>query len=217
MAAVERIKTRVTETTLLRPKLINAGTPKAAILNRGESWTIETFQKAPDKYLAIINTPQGVIYQGFNGTIAWTKTPSGQREMNSAELLRIKLQADLYKDLKLNERYSKMSVIGKETIGDHEAYVVEALSLDNKIENLFFDIQSGLLLRRTVFTETKLGLDPEQTDYENYREVDGAWLPFIVRVSYLDDNHYGTTRKLTDVKQNVALDDARFEMPVVPK
>src|SRR6267378_8619321 len=96
--------------TLLRPKLINSGTPKAAILNRGETWTIETFQKAPDKYLAIINTPQGVIYQGFNGTIGWTKTPSGQREMSSAELLRIKPQVDLYKDLRLKERYSKMSV-----------------------------------------------------------------------------------------------------------
>lgn len=216
-AAVDKIRTRVTTVTLLRPKLINSGTPKAAILNRGETWTIETLQKAPDKYLAVINTPQGVVYQGFNGTIGWTKTASGQREMSSVEVGRIKRQADLYKDLKLRERYSKMAVLGKEKIGDREAYVVEALSLDNKTEKLFFDQESGLLLRRTVFTEIKLGLDPELTDYEGYREVGGVWLPFIVRVSYLDDNHYGTTRKLTDVKQNVPIDDARFDMPVVPK
>lgn len=216
-AAVSRINTRITKTTLLRPKLINAGTPKAAILNRGETWTIETFQKSPDKYLAIINTPQGVIYQGFNGTIGWMKTAGGQREMSSSELLRIKSQADLYKDLKLRERYSKMTISGKETIEDHEANVVEAVSFDNKSEKLFFDTQSGLLLRRTVYTQTKLGLDPEQTDYEDYREVDGAWLPFIVRVSYLDDNHYGTTRKLTDVKQNVPIDDVKFDMPRQPQ
>jgi hypothetical protein len=110
-----------------------------------------------------------------------------------------------------------MSISGKEKIGDREVYVVEAMSLDQKVEKLFFDTESGLLLRRTVFTETKLGLDPEQTDYEDYREVDGVKLPFVVRASYLDDNHLGTTRTLTEVKQNMPIDDARFEMPPVPK
>jgi hypothetical protein len=68
-----------------------------------------------------------------------------------------------------------------------------------------------------VFTEIKLGVDPEQTDYEDYRKVDGVWLPFTVRTSYLDDNHYGTTRTITRVKHNVQIDDTRFEMPPKPK
>ena len=216
-AVIDKIKTRSTKVTLLRPKLVNSGTPKAAMLNRGETWTIETFQKAPDKYLAIITTPDGVIYQGFNGTTGCTKNANGQREMNNAEVVRITRQGDLYKDVRLKEQYSKTSVTGKEKIGDREAYVVEALSLDNKTEQLFFDAQSGLLVRRTVFTETKLGLDPEETDYEDYRQIDGAWLPFTVKISYLDDNHYGTTRRLTEVKQNIPIDDSRFEVPATPK
>ncbi len=214
-AAIGKIKTRSAKVTLLRPKLINSGTPKASILNRAETWTIETFQKAPDKYLAVITTPDGVKYQGFNGTTGWMKSVSGQRKMNNAEAADIKRQTDLYKDMKLKEQYSKITVTGKERIGDRQAYVIEALTLDNKIENLFFDVQSGLLIRRTVFTETKLALDPEQIDYEDYREVDGAWLAFTVKVSYLDDNHYGTTRKLTEVKQNLPIDDAKFDMPSV--
>jgi hypothetical protein len=216
-AVVDKIRTRLTKGTLLRPKLINSGTPKAAVLNRGETWTIETFLKAPDKFLAVITTPDGIVYQGFNGSVGWTKTPNGQRELSSIEMAQIKRQTDLYKDLKLRQQYSKIKVIGKEQIGDREAFAIEALSLDNKNEKLFFDTQSGLLLRRTVFTETKLGLDPEQTDYEDYREVDGVRLPFTVKVSYLDDNHFGTTRKLTDVKQNVPIDDAQFNMPAAPK
>ena len=110
-----------------------------------------------------------------------------------------------------------MRVIGKEKIGEREAFVIEALSLNNKTEKLFFDTQSGLLLRRTVLTETRLGSDPEQTDYEDYREVDGIRMPFTVRVSYLDDNHFGTTRKITEVKQNFPIDDARFNMPAASK
>lgn len=213
--AIDKIKTRSTRATRLSPKLINSGTPKAAILNRGETWTVETFQKAPDKFLAVITTPDGVLYQGFNGTTGWIKSPDGQREMNSAEVTRIKSQANFYKDVQLKEQYVKLSVTGKEKLGDHTVYVVEGLSLDSKAEKLLFDVQSGLLLRRTVFKETKLGLDPEETDYEDYRAVDGVLLPFTVKVSYLDDNHYGTTRKVVEVKQNIAIDDAKFEMPAV--
>jgi hypothetical protein len=216
-AAVDKIRTRLTKGTLLRPKLINSGTTKAAILNRGETWTIETFLKAPDQFLAVITTPDGIIYQGFNGNVGWTKTSSGRREMSSIEMAQLKRQTDLYRDLKLEQQYSKINVIGKERIGHREVYVIEALSLDNKSEKLFFDTQSGLLLRRTVLTQTKLGLDPEQTDYEDYREVDGVMLPFTVRVSYLDDNHFGTTRTLTDVRQNVPIDDGKFNMPESPR
>jgi len=212
-ASVDKVKTRWMKTTLLRPKLVNTGVARAVVLNRAESWTIETFQKSPNKYLAIINTPDGVIYQGFNGTTGWTKSPRGQREMNAVELARIKRQADLYSDLKLKERYSEVRVSGKSKISDQEVYVVEAGSLENKTEKLFFDVKSGFLLRRIVFTEIKLGLAPEQTDYEDYREVDGVWLPFTVRLSYLDDNHYGTTRTLSEVKQNIQMDDSRFEAP----
>ena len=212
-ASIDKIKSRWTKITLLRPKLVNSGTPKAAVLNRAESWTVETFHKAPNKYLAITTTPGGVVYQGFNGTTGWTKSTRGQHEMNAVEVAWIKRQADLSNDLKLKDRYSELRVTGKSTIGNKQVYVVEARSLENKTEKLFFDVKSGLLLRHIVFTEIKLGLDPEQTDYEDYREVDGVWLPYTVRISYLDDNHYGTTRTVTKVRQNIQIDDAKFEAP----
>ena len=39
----------------------------------------------------------------------------------------------------------------------------------------------------------------------------------IVVVSYLDINHYGTTRKVSRVILNVPSDDTEFEMPRDPK
>ena len=212
--AVGKIKTRVTKATLLRPKLINSGTPKAAMLNRGETWTMETFHKAPNKYLAVVTTPDGVIYQGFNGTVGWTKSAREQRQMTIGELAWIQRQADLYDSLKLKDRYSRATVTAREKLADHEVYVVDARSVENKAEKLYFDVKTGFLIRRIVFTEIKLGLDPEQIDYEDYRAVDGVWLPFTVRTSYLDDNHFGTTRVLTEIKQNVPVDDQRFEPAV---
>jgi hypothetical protein len=225
-AARQRISTRVIKLSWLRPKLVNGGTPNAAMIARGDTWAMEVYQKAPNKYLAVITSPSGIIYQGFNGTTGWVKNPQGQREMNSAELARIARQADLLGDFKLREQYSQMSVTGREKIDDHDAYVVEAQPLGEqasppapgpapvrRVEKLFFDIQSGLLVRRTVLTQTALGFDPEQTDFKDYTDVDGVRLPFTIVVSYLDDSHLGTTRKYIEVKHNVPVDDAKFEAP----
>lgn len=230
-AAARKITTRVIKLSWLRPKLVNGGTPNAAMIARGETWAMEIYQKAPNKYLAVITSPNGIIYQGFNGTTGWVKTPQGQREMNSAELTRFARQADLLGDFALKEQYSRMSVTGREKIDDREVYVVEAQPLGaqprgtqatspttgpapgRRTEKLFFDTHSGLLLRRTVLTQTALGLDPEQTDFKDYTDVDGVKLPFTTIVSYLDDSHLGTTRKYIDVRQNVPIDDAKFEVP----
>jgi len=211
--AVEKISTRVSKISLLRPKIVGGGTPKAHAVARGETWSLEVYQKAPNKFLAITTTPNAVIYQGFNGTTGWVKTPAGQREMNAAELASIKKQADLYKDVARAADYSKLAVAGKETIAGREAYVVEAMNAAGKAERLFFDLETGLLVRRVVLTETVLGPDPEQTDYEDYRDIDGLKLPLTVRVSYLDDSHLGTTRKIIEIKHNVPVEDAKFNSP----
>ena len=212
-SAIDKIATRISKVSLLRPKLVGGGTPNAHMIARGETWSLETYYKAPNKYLAITTTPEGVVYQGFNGATGWIKSANNQREMNPAELARIKKQADLYKDINLQKEYSKVTVIGKEKINDREVFTIEALNANNKIEKLFFDAQTGLLVRRVVFTETVLGLDPEQTDYEDYKDIDGVKLALTVKISYLDDSHLGTTRKISDVKQNVPVDDSKFDMP----
>ena len=135
------------------------------------------------------------------------------RELTAAETARIKRQADLYRDFNLKDQYSILVAVGVEKIRDRDAYLVDATALDGREEKLFFDVQTGLLVRKIVFTPTMLGLDPDQTDFEDYREVNGVKLPFIIRASFLDDNHLGTTRKVVEVKHNVAMDDAKFDMP----
>lgn len=224
-AAAQKITTRVIRLSWLRPKLVNGGTPNAAMIARGDTWAMEIYQKAPNKYLAVITSPNGIIYQGFNGATGWVKTGQGQREMNSAELARVARQADLLGDFKLKEQYSQMRVTGREKIDDRGVYVVEAQpagtqatsttrpASEHRIEKLFFDEQSGLLVRRTVLTPTALGFDPEQTDLKDYTDVDGVKLPFTIVVSYLDDSHLGTTRKYIEVRHNVPLEDGKFEPP----
>lgn len=182
--------------------------------SQGRNPGVEITLKEPNKYLLVMTTKQqGIIYQGFNGTTGWIKTAETQREMTAGEVAQVKRAATLYDVIKVKEPYTGMNVTGKEKIGDHEAYVVEKKSADSsRTEKFFFDAETGLLLRRVVLTNTLLFPFPEQTDYEDYREVDGVKLPFTVRISNID-TFFSSTRKFTEIKSNVTVDDTRFNPP----
>jgi hypothetical protein len=58
--------------------------------------------------------------------------------------------------------------------------------------------------------ESPLGALPFQTDYENYREVNGLKIPFTVRVTRVDG---ATTYTWQKMEANVAIDSSRYEKP----
>ncbi|HEY8225378.1 MAG TPA: hypothetical protein VIG25_08890 [Pyrinomonadaceae bacterium] len=67
-----------------------------------------------------------------------------------------------------------------------------------------------MLVRRYIESETFLGRFPLQTDYADYREVDGIKQPFLIYWS-MPGRIWG--RKIAEIKQNVAVDDAQFNPP----
>jgi hypothetical protein len=81
---------------------------------------------------------------------------------------------------------------------------------DNPPIKLYFDAQSGLLLRLVRYAETPLGNNPTQIDYSDYRDVDGVKVPFIWAVSR-PGNHF--TIQIEKTQQNVPIDDAKFAKP----
>jgi hypothetical protein len=83
---------------------------------------------------------------------------------------------------------------------------------DAHIQRLYFDAQTGLLLRVITYTSTVIGRIPSQVDFDDYRDVEGVKLPFMVRMSSLDARN-DATRKFTEIKANVPADDAQFNPP----
>jgi hypothetical protein len=173
---------------------------------------MEMTYQSPDKLIAVVTTRQGELIQALNGSSGWVKNPRETRALNPVELDRVKSLAASLEPLLLKAPYPRMIFGGKEKIGDRDAYRLNLVTPDRKRVRLYFDVESGLLLRRLVLRETPVGPDPEQTDYEDYRDVEGVKLPFSVRVSYTSNNLSGT-RKLAEVKTNVALDPAKLGMP----
>lgn len=182
----------------------------------GTTIPLETYQAAPDKVVTILTTPrQGVMMSGYNGKVAWVKNQRGMRELSGAQLAEMKRSADFYGDLKLKELFPGLEVVDREKVGDRDAFVLASEPAPNRIEKLYFDTQTGLLLRILTITQTMIAPIPDQTDFEDYRDVDGVKLPFIIRHSAVDARN-GWTRKYTEIKQNVAIDDTKFNPPPAP-
>jgi hypothetical protein len=186
----------------------------------GEKATIETWVKAPGRLVGTTTTTapaKSVFTVGVGGATPWRKLErdgktqvSPLRDMQLAEVMR---DAELLRGAGLGGAYQRVSVSGKETVNGREAYVVRATAPDGNRERFYFDVQTGLLLRREVTFATYLGGLPFRIDFENYRAVDGVKEPFTVRWSSADS---GWTETYKEVKHNVTIEDARFEMPQPP-
>ena len=168
----------------------------------------EVRAKAPNKLLVTTSYPNLVFRAGFNGTQGWAKSNQTDRELNDEILSDLRREAEFYKEIKLKQLYPTMRVLAKTKVGEEEAYVVEATPSDGTAaQKLYFDARTGLLLRKYSESKLTLGQFPTQTDYEDYRDVDGVKLPFMIRWS-IPGRTWG--RKITEVKQNVTLIDAQF-------
>ena len=201
-AAIKNFKSLVSVGKLITT---NRMTPPVAV-------ALEIYRQPPDKFLIATTSPPATSYKGFNGAVGWEKDGHGQRVIEGEDLSQLKQDADFFKYLKLRESYPGMRVLGKEKVGDREAYVVGATSRDGSREKLYFDAATGLLIRRYLSFKTALGSIPEVTDFDDYKEVGGVKLPFTISWSRPP---FTSTQKLAEIRVNAPVDDTKFEMPAV--
>ena len=97
-----------------------------------------------------------------------------------------------------------------EKIGDHDTYVIEAARAGASPDKMYFDVKTGLALRIISQRHSAEGLSTYQEDMEDYQEVDGIKLPFIVHQSIAKPSFTITFR---EVHHNVQLSDSEFSKP----
>lgn len=176
----------------------------------GRKYPIEIVRKPPDKYALAITHPDGVELEGFNGRLAWGAVSGNHWTMEGSERDRLAHDAEFTNDLDLTSHFTRLQVAGKEKVGDREAYVVFATGTSDTQERFYFDVESGLLVRELLLTQTPLGRLPQQTEYDDYREVDGVKVPFTIRRMEINARWI---EQYSEVQDNVPVDDARFDPP----
>jgi hypothetical protein len=130
--------------------------------------------------------------------------------MHQADIEGAKLDADLQFPINLKKTFQELKVIRAEKIGERDAILLFATNSSDPPLELFFDRQTGLLLRQLRFGSSPLGLNPTQIDYGDYKIFDGVQVPLhlvITRPSRTLDIH------VLQVMQNVPIDDAKFARP----
>jgi outer membrane lipoprotein-sorting protein len=180
----------------------------------GMSQAIDIYTKAPDMRVSITHMPEGDNITAFNGHEGWMGTPGRPaREMHGGDLDGAAIDADLQLPIHLEHMFSEMKVRGTEKIGEYDAYVVVGQREGKPPIRLYFDEQSGLLVRMVRFGETALGQMPTQIDYADYRDAEGVRIPYRWILARPSGRF---TIQVSEVKQNIPIDESKFAKPPEP-
>src|SRR6266699_3930963 len=124
--AHQRLKSRALKATLQD----TAGNPPVKA---------EFYAKAPDKWFIELKfTEEASLREGAEGDRHWFKNPDG----GVAELDKNEAAS-----MKIEQLFPKMTLKGREKVGQRECFVIEGTPNTGAPEKFYFDIESGLLLR----------------------------------------------------------------------
>jgi len=180
--------------------------------------TIERSQKAPNLVVNVYRTPTYTISDGFDGTRAWAQAANGRvAEPGATDQMRAKRDADFYLPLDLKQTYAQMQVRNIENVNGHDAYVVIARPQGDRAERLYFDVQTGLLVRKWNSLATPAGEAPFQVDYQDYRDTgSGVKFPYVIIMNPANartEPSSTATIRVTKVQDNAPLDSPKFVKP----
>ena len=173
---------------------------------------LEIYSRAGQR-TTIIRTSGGdstTTYDGTSGWIAAPFRPVAVLALSPQEVDGLKFEADLALPAAIKTALSNWRVGLATAINDKEVQVVQGSTARGGTATLYFDSETGLLVRHVRYNDSPVGRISRQTDYSDYREVAGVKMPFQIVVTWTNGQN---TLMLTDVRPNVAIDPARFARP----
>jgi hypothetical protein len=202
----------------------------------GGGATVSLYAKAPDQRALVIDYKdapgRGDTLRIYDGQRGWFRTPLnilGEYELTAGELDGARLDAQLAFPGQIKQVLTKLRVGLPVTISDLPAPSSQASAQENVgigqdrlvdvvqgngprdlLATLYFDHDSGLLLRVIRFSKSVIGRFPTQIDFADYREVDGIKMPFHITFAWLNGRD---AIHLNEIRTNVEVDPAVFGKP----
>jgi hypothetical protein len=202
----------------------------------GGGGAVEIVAKAPDKRATIIlfkqETNRGDQIRTYDGQTGWVRTPLnvlGEFQLAGSDLDGARFDAQLsfpgqLKQILTNVKSgpptsitdlpapsSQSSLQQDVTLGQtHSVNIVQGTGPRGLLVTLYFDKESGLLLRELRYGNSPIGRVPTQIDYADYRDVNGIKFPFRITYAWLDGRD---SIVLNEIKTNVPIDEAKFGRP----
>jgi hypothetical protein len=164
----------------------------------------------------IVRTTAGdntTTYDGRSGWIAAPFRPVDVLALSPQEVDGLKLEADLAHPAGIKQALTNWRVGLATLIDDREVQIVQGTTARGGTATLYFDSETGLLLRHVRYNDSPVGRISRQVDYSDYRDVAGVKVPFKWTDTWLDGRD---VVELTDVQPNANIDAARFNRPAAP-
>jgi photosynthetic reaction center cytochrome c subunit len=177
---------------------------------------VEIYAKAPDQKATTVHTDNGdstTVYDGRAGWIAAPLRPVPVLALTGTDLAGARLDAEMSFPGRLKQALGRWRVGFPVTVGDRDLQVVQGTSAGGVIATLYFDPESGLLVRMVRYSNSVVGRTPTQIDYSDYRDVAGVKMPFRFTVTWLDGRE---NFELSEIQPNAPIDAAKFAKPAPP-
>jgi photosynthetic reaction center cytochrome c subunit len=175
---------------------------------------LEVYAKAPNMLATLVHQKEGDMSRTYDGRDAWVLLPLtvvGEYGLNASALEGAKLDAQMAFPGGLKQFFTNWKVSFPATINERDVYVVQGTGANGLVATFYFDKQTGLLNRMVRYATSAVGRVPTQTDYSDYRVVNGVKMPFKWTFGWVSNQE---EYQLTDVQVNVPVDAARFNKPV---
>jgi len=172
---------------------------------------IDVYAKAPNKRVSVSHGATGDSFTAFDGTAGWLgNTGRPARDMNGMESKDAGLDAEFSVGLRASTIFQSLRTVASEKIGGKDMAVIAARGAAVPNTTLYFDPDTGLLVRLVRLDDTGIGGLPVQIDYADYRAVDGIKIPFRWTLARTNGRF---TIQIDTVEQNVPIEDAKFAKP----
>ncbi|HUE21428.1 MAG TPA: hypothetical protein VMQ86_07085 [Bryobacteraceae bacterium] len=175
--------------------------------------TAQIVAKAPGSFRLTMDIPgYGAVETVLDGDNGWEKNPdSGTHAMSKTDLAIAQRDHRFYREVRLKDLYPKMETGGVFKLEGRSLYVIEATPAAGPAEKLYFDAETGLLVKRDF---ERVTLEDGIVQYEvllrDYRDVDGLKMPFTIEQRAPDNT---MIFKFAEIKNNAPLADTAFAKP----
>lgn len=142
----------------------------------------------------------------INGEKGWRGNSQGFTPLPAAQVPLLRYRVQELSPVRDETPGAPSRVTGVESINGKHYYVVEA-SLPVGLHKLFFDIQSGLLYKSRMEETTPLGTKVEEQTFEDYRNVNGITLAFLITNHYMEEE---SVYRISSAQVNLPLSPASF-------
>lgn len=160
---------------------------------------IAGYATSSDRMLMVEHKSGGIRCEGFDGETAWVQDAGGVTVNDSPIRSKTAWLLDPQGALRMEEYFPGLEVTSKESLDGRIVYVLEPAELDRAHFALYFDAETGLLVRVGYYWELK-----------DYRDVDGIKVPYRIDMSRKGGS---STIVLDFVKHNLPMDKPLFATP----